>query len=47
MTHNQIKYLKMVNNLPKKERKKELKWFYQNIVKPVKNPSSQKTSMAL
>lgn len=47
MTHNQIKYLKMVNNLPKKERKKELKWFYKNIVKDIKNPPLQKTSMAV
>jgi hypothetical protein len=33
MTENQIKYLKMIKKLPKKEKKKELKWFRQNIIK--------------
>lgn len=47
MTQNQIKYLKMVKNLPKKERKKELKWFRENIVKAVKNSHIQKTSMVV
>jgi len=33
MTQNQIKYLKVINNLPKKEKKKELKWFRKFIDK--------------
>ena len=32
MTSTQLKYLKMVKNLPDKENKKELKWFRKTII---------------
>jgi hypothetical protein len=47
MTQNQIKYLKVINNLPKKEKKKELKWFRKFIDSSYKKSTLSKTSMAV
>lgn len=47
MTTNQIKYLKMINNLPKKEKKKELKWFRNFMDSSDKKSTLSKTGMAV